>query len=150
MKCDRAGRLFGQIPAPAGFARVVAEDPVVVAGDPDQLRVDQVLDGRPGSAFAGLPDLLAGRADPGGRGLAGEQVVQPLAHHHVLEQRHRPLLLQHDHGVAADRLQPVAELLGDWLETVRGNTVVVLEEKRPVPLFQHVMVGQAAARPVRR
>src|SRR3954452_600450 len=34
-----------------------------------------------------------------------------------------------------------AEEFGDWLETVRGNTVVVLEEKRPVPLFQHVMVG---------
>ncbi|MET9317476.1 DEAD/DEAH box helicase [Kribbella sp. NPDC003505] len=35
-----------------------------------------------------------------------------------------------------------AEEFGDWLETVRGNTVVVLEEKRPVPLFQHVMVGK--------
>ncbi len=35
-----------------------------------------------------------------------------------------------------------AEEFGDWLATVRGNTVVVLEEKRPVPLFQHVMVGK--------
>src|SRR5215218_345207 len=35
-----------------------------------------------------------------------------------------------------------AEEFGDWLETVRGNTVVVLEERRPVPLFQHVMVGK--------
>ncbi|MCW2543893.1 MAG: ATP-dependent helicase, partial [Frankiales bacterium] len=34
-----------------------------------------------------------------------------------------------------------AEEFGDWLVTVRGNTVVVVEEHRPVPLFQHVMVG---------
>src|SRR3954466_841534 len=35
-----------------------------------------------------------------------------------------------------------AEEFGDWLETVRGNTVVVLEEKRPGPLYQHVIVGR--------
>src|SRR5262245_22990350 len=32
--------------------------------------------------------------------------------------------------------------VGEWLETVRGDTVVILEERRPVPLFQHVMVGK--------
>ncbi|MEI2818924.1 MAG: DEAD/DEAH box helicase [Marmoricola sp.] len=35
-----------------------------------------------------------------------------------------------------------AEEFGDWLATVRGETVTVVEEKRPVPLFQHVMVGR--------
>ena len=34
-----------------------------------------------------------------------------------------------------------AEEFGDWLETVRGQTDVILEEHRPVPLWQHVMAG---------
>src|ERR671913_2241917 len=35
-----------------------------------------------------------------------------------------------------------AEEFADWLETVRGNTVVVLSEHRPVPLWQHMLVGR--------
>ncbi|MDF1602467.1 DEAD/DEAH box helicase [Nocardioides sp. YIM 152315] len=35
-----------------------------------------------------------------------------------------------------------AEEFGDWLETVRGDTTVIVEERRPVPLYQHVMVGK--------
>ncbi|MDP9436077.1 MAG: DEAD/DEAH box helicase [Actinomycetota bacterium] len=34
-----------------------------------------------------------------------------------------------------------AEEFGDWLVTVRGDTEVVVEEHRPVPLTQHVLVG---------
>jgi ATP-dependent RNA helicase HelY len=34
-----------------------------------------------------------------------------------------------------------AEEFGDWLSTVRGNNDTVVEERRPVPLFQHVLVG---------
>jgi ATP-dependent RNA helicase HelY len=34
-----------------------------------------------------------------------------------------------------------AEEFGEWLSTVRGDTDVVVEERRPVPLWQHVMVG---------
>jgi ATP-dependent RNA helicase HelY len=34
-----------------------------------------------------------------------------------------------------------AEEFGEWLTTVRGDTDVVVEERRPVPLWQHVMVG---------
>src|SRR5450631_316214 len=34
-----------------------------------------------------------------------------------------------------------AEEFGEWLVTVRGDTTVVVEEHRPVPLWQHVMVG---------
>ncbi|MBK9101170.1 MAG: DEAD/DEAH box helicase [Austwickia sp.] len=34
-----------------------------------------------------------------------------------------------------------AEEFGAWLETIRGDTEVVVEEHRPVPLWQHMMVG---------
>jgi superfamily II RNA helicase len=34
-----------------------------------------------------------------------------------------------------------AEEFGAWLETVRGDTAVVISGHRPVPLHQHVMVG---------
>jgi ATP-dependent RNA helicase HelY len=34
-----------------------------------------------------------------------------------------------------------AEEFAEWLITVRGDTEVVVEEHRPVPLWQHVMVG---------
>jgi ATP-dependent RNA helicase HelY len=34
-----------------------------------------------------------------------------------------------------------AEEFGDWLDTVRGDTEVVVSEHRPVPLWQHVLVG---------
>ncbi|MFP5335491.1 MAG: DEAD/DEAH box helicase [Actinomycetes bacterium] len=36
-----------------------------------------------------------------------------------------------------------AEEFGDWLDTVRGDTAVVVTEHRPVPLWQHVMAGTA-------
>lgn len=35
-----------------------------------------------------------------------------------------------------------AEEFGAWLDTVRGSTSVVVSEHRPVPLWQHVMVGK--------
>lgn len=35
-----------------------------------------------------------------------------------------------------------AEEFGEWIETVCGDTEVIVEERRPVPLFQHVMVGK--------
>ena len=34
-----------------------------------------------------------------------------------------------------------AEEFGDWLRAVRGDTEVIVEEHRPVPLWQHMMVG---------
>lgn len=34
-----------------------------------------------------------------------------------------------------------AEEFGAWLEAVRGRTAIVVEEHRPVPLWQHVMAG---------
>ncbi|MFT4188592.1 MAG: DEAD/DEAH box helicase [Aeromicrobium sp.] len=35
-----------------------------------------------------------------------------------------------------------AEEFGDWLAEVRGNNVTIVEERRPVPLHQHVLVGR--------
>ena len=34
-----------------------------------------------------------------------------------------------------------AEEFGDWLRTVRGDTDIVVHEERPVPLWQHMLVG---------
>ena len=34
-----------------------------------------------------------------------------------------------------------AEEFGAWLEAVRGRTTIIVDEFRPVPLWQHVMVG---------
>jgi len=35
-----------------------------------------------------------------------------------------------------------AEEFGAWLDTVRGDTDIIVSEHRPVPLWQHVMVGK--------
>src|SRR5207248_11150475 len=35
-----------------------------------------------------------------------------------------------------------AEEFADWLVTVRGHTEVVVDEHRPVPLWQHMLVGR--------
>ncbi|AEG44302.1 RNA helicase [Isoptericola variabilis] len=43
-----------------------------------------------------------------------------------------------------------AEEFGDWLEMVRGDTAVVVSERRPVPLWQHVIVSSAEPRGVPR
>ena len=42
-----------------------------------------------------------------------------------------------------------AEEFGGWIQTVRGDTTVVVDEHRPVPLWQHMHGRQAAVRPVR-
>ncbi len=34
-----------------------------------------------------------------------------------------------------------AEEFGGWLDTVRGDTRIIVSEHRPIPLYQHVMVG---------
>lgn len=35
-----------------------------------------------------------------------------------------------------------AEEFGGWIQTVRGDTTVVVDEHRPVPLSQHMLVGR--------
>ena len=35
-----------------------------------------------------------------------------------------------------------AEEFGGWIQTVRGDTTVVVDEHRPIPLWQHMMVGK--------
>ncbi|WP_419707305.1 DEAD/DEAH box helicase [Promicromonospora sp. NFX87] len=39
-----------------------------------------------------------------------------------------------------------AEEFGDWLEMVRGDTAVVVSERRPVPLWQHVLMSSPEPR----
>ncbi|MFM8621747.1 MAG: DEAD/DEAH box helicase, partial [Candidatus Nanopelagicaceae bacterium] len=34
-----------------------------------------------------------------------------------------------------------AEEFGEWLQVVRGQTEVIVSENRPVPLYQHVLIG---------
>ncbi|MEE2034960.1 DEAD/DEAH box helicase, partial [Rhodococcus chondri] len=34
-----------------------------------------------------------------------------------------------------------AEEFGDWMTTVRGDTTVIVDEVRPIPLHQHMMLG---------
>ncbi len=34
-----------------------------------------------------------------------------------------------------------AEEFGDWLDQVRGGTAVIVDEQRPVPLWQHMLAG---------
>jgi ATP-dependent RNA helicase HelY len=43
-----------------------------------------------------------------------------------------------------------AEEFGDWLATVRGDTAVVVSERRPVPLWQHVITAPTEPRGVPR
>ena len=35
-----------------------------------------------------------------------------------------------------------AEEFGGWIQTVRGDTTVIVDEHRPVPLWQHMLVGR--------
>src|SRR5215469_10326042 len=35
-----------------------------------------------------------------------------------------------------------AEEFGEWIEQVRGGTAVIVDEHRPVPLWQHMLVGR--------
>jgi ATP-dependent RNA helicase HelY len=35
-----------------------------------------------------------------------------------------------------------AEEFGGWIQTVRGDTAVIVDEDRPVPLWQHMLVGK--------
>ena len=49
-------------------------------------------------------------------------------------------LPQHVRMVSLSATVSNAEEFGDWLQAVRGDTVVIVSEERPVPLDQHVLV----------
>lgn len=51
-------------------------------------------------------------------------------------------LPEHVQIVALSATVSNAEEFGAWLNTVRGDTSVVVSEHRPVPLWQHVMAGK--------
>src|SRR3954447_13687866 len=61
------------------------------------------------------------------RGAVWEEVIIHLPEHVVL--------------VSLSATVSNAEEFAEWLITVRGDTEVVVEEHRPVPLYQHVLVG---------
>ncbi|MCE1175084.1 MAG: DEAD/DEAH box helicase, partial [Propionibacteriales bacterium] len=46
------------------------------------------------------------------------------------------------HLIALSATVSNAEEFGDWLNEVRGGVEVVVTERRPVPLYQHVLVGR--------
>ena len=95
--------------AAARPAAAPAVDPtLVLAHVPHQFRVDDRRAALPGGLAARGLALLAG---VGGRAQR-EQVEHPVTDEHVLPERHRPHLADHDRRVAADGDQPLAELLG--------------------------------------
>jgi ATP-dependent RNA helicase HelY len=51
------------------------------------------------------------------------------------------LLPDHVQVVSLSATVSNAEEFGDWLTEVRGNTAVIVSEHRPVPLWQHMLVG---------
>ena len=94
----------------------------------------------------------AGRTDAAGTG-SGDR-LQGLAHVvmdevHYLADRSRGAvweeviihLPEHVQVTSLSATVSNAEEFGEWLVTVRGDTEVVVEEHRPVPLAQHVLVG---------
>ncbi|GAB3655493.1 hypothetical protein GCM10027591_11000 [Zhihengliuella somnathii] len=50
-------------------------------------------------------------------------------------------LPQHVQVISLSATVSNAEEFGGWLDTVRGDTAIVVSEHRPVPLWQHVMAN---------
>ena len=88
--------------------------------------------------------LYAGSAD-----LAGLTAVV-LDEIHYLADKFRGAVWEEVILHLADQVQVIglsatvsnAEEFGAWLQTVRGDTTIVVDEVRPVPLWQHMMVGR--------
>ncbi len=102
----RAGRSVEARPAGTSPARLPAAAPVrhpvrlaAMRDVAQQFRVDAQL----------APDGRRAAACPG---LVVEQVEETLAHHDVLPQRHRPVLVDHHRRIAPHGLDPATELLG--------------------------------------
>ena len=80
------------------------------------LEAGPVAEVRPSARWRTAADVRG--PGPGGRGdfveggVAGEEVHDLPAHHHVLPERHRPVLGHDDVGLAAHGVQPRAEFLG--------------------------------------
>ncbi len=96
-----------------------------------------------------LRNMLYARSSGGGTALRGlSHVVMDEVHY--LADRSRgavweEVIIHLPDDVALVSLSATvsnAEEFGDWLVTVRGDTEVVVEEHRPVPLSQHVLAGR--------
>ena len=97
--------------------------------------------------------LVAAAGDPEGfvAGLSGPVVLDEV---HYLADRERgavweELIIQLPESVAIAALSATVsnvEEFGAWMATVRGDTRIVLEEHRPVPLWQQVMANYLVTR----
>ena len=85
----------------------------------------------------GLPDARQPRLRGDGRGaLPGRPVPRAVWEEVILG------LADSVQIVALSATVSNVEDFGEWLRTVRGEFSVVVSERRPVPLFQHVLVGR--------
>jgi ATP-dependent RNA helicase HelY len=101
-----------------------------------------------------LRNMIYAEGGPGGDGARAARQLDHLGYVvmdevHYLADRFRgavweEVILQlpeHVRLVSLSATVSNAEEFGDWLVTVRGDTAVVVDEHRPVPLWQHMMVG---------
>ncbi len=85
----------------------------------------------------------------------GSDAIASLSHvvmdevHYLADRQRGPVweevilhLPEHVALVALSATVSNAEEFGAWLDQVRGNTEIIVEERRPIPLHQHVLAGR--------
>ncbi|GAB2469874.1 DEAD/DEAH box helicase [Xylanimonas ulmi] len=102
-------------------------------------------------------EVLRNMLYAGSRTLDGLQFVVMDEVHYLADRFRGPVweeviihLADHVQLVSLSATVSNAEEFGDWLEMVRGDTAVVVSERRPVPLWQHVVVSAPEPRGVPR
>ena len=102
-------------------------------------------------------EVLRNMLYAGSRTLDGLQFVVMDEVHYLADRFRGPVweeviihLADHVQLVSLSATVSNAEEFGDWLEMVRGDTAVVVSERRPVPLWQHVVVSSREPRGVPR
>ncbi|QAY71024.1 DEAD/DEAH box helicase [Xylanimonas protaetiae] len=102
-------------------------------------------------------EVLRNMLYAGSRTLEGLQFVVMDEVHYLADRFRGPVweeviihLADHVQLVSLSATVSNAEEFGDWLEMVRGDTAVVVSERRPVPLWQHVVVSSREPRGVPR
>ncbi len=98
-------------------------------------------------------EVLRNMLYAGSRTLEGLQFVVMDEVHYLADRFRGPVweeviihLADHVQLVSLSATVSNAEEFGDWLEMVRGDTAVVVSERRPVPLWQHVVVSSREPR----
>jgi ATP-dependent RNA helicase HelY len=102
-------------------------------------------------------EVLRNKLNAGSATLAGLAFVVMDEVHYLADRFRGPVweeviihLADHVQLVSLSATVSNAEEFGDWLEMVRGDTAVVVSERRPVPLWQHVVVSAPEPRGVPR